>query len=154
MTAPLYDRIQDGIVTTIKALSLTDLAGGVVKQGDISSIDVELPCVIVSIHGEQERPLGGTTLYKHRSFGVRVIIVANDLLTPDDQAKILEWRAAMMDAFDRRGRDSTTGLVLTGCAEVFQTLVTPRPVFDENLKQFRYAVSGFVVDAEAAIRRS
>lgn len=149
--ASLHDRVADDVVTILKGLNLTSLPGGVERVGDIDALNMDLPAVLVSIHGEQETLLAGTTLTKQRGYPVRVMFVSRDEVSIEDEARIVEWREAAMNAFDRRSR--TDGLVLPTCPEVWTTSVRPRPVLDENLGQYKYAVSGFIVEAQASIAR-
>jgi hypothetical protein len=154
MTAPLLERIVSGGVTVLKRLKFDGLRGGVSREGDIDAVNLELPCIIVSLHGEAEKMLGGTTHTRFRGYGFRVMLLANDEVSLQDEAKIVGWRGQILDAFDRRRRQSEDdNLKLPNCPEVYQVTVNPRPVLDENLKQYKYAVSGLVVEVEAAVAR-
>lgn len=152
-TYDLHGRIKTGVVTVLKSLTFAGLSGGIADEEILEATNFELPCIVVSIEGEQEEILGGTTHTRHLSYPVRVFVLANDLELPTDGAVIRGWRAQAMDAFDRRQRDRTTGLILPGCAEVWQVRLTPKVIFDERLKQYRHVISGFVLKADTAVKR-
>lgn len=155
MATEMHSRIHEGVYSVLSDLVFDPpLAGGVVKDTDLDDANMETPCVVASIEGEQEELLGGTTLKKHRRYAVRVFFVATDFDFPENEGILLRWREMAMEAFQERARDRTTGLILPGCAEVYDTIVTPKVVIDERLQQYQHVVSGFVVKAAAYLDRN
>jgi hypothetical protein len=153
-TATLHTRIKAGVVALLRSLTFTDLHGGVNDEAVLEDTNFERPCWVVSVEGEQEEIIGGTTNSRMIAYPVRVFLLATDMEMPTDAAKLQEWRATAMDAFDRRQRTATITSVLDGCTEVYATRVIPRVIFDERLKQYRNVISGFVVKAEASVARA
>ncbi len=151
----LHKRIHDGVWAKLTALNLVidGLVGGIINETVMDETNIEMPCVIVSIDGEQEEMLGGTTLTKHKKYPVRVFVLSRDNEFPNDEEKLLGWRERMIAAVDNPARDTTSGLILPGCPEVCNTEVLPKVIFDERLPQYKYVVSGFVVKAEAFVNR-
>lgn len=154
----LHDRIQASITTILSDLfdagSFEGLLGGWKSEAVLEATNFEMPCGVTSIEGEQEEPSGNTTLYRYVKFPVRIFILATDLELPTDKAKVQGWRATIFDNLEQRKQDPYTRIILPDCPEVIDIRLTPKVVFDERLKQYRYVVSGFLAKVEAKIRRA
>jgi hypothetical protein len=134
-----YDAIKDACVAVVNDLELPGLAGGVQRMlvAD-DTVNVALPCVVVTSEGEQERLTGGDTLLKEVEFPVRVFVLDRAQLkgaSKDLDAKYTGWRGAIIDAFQQ---ERLAGLVGVTC------MIDPRVIYDPKQPEYQFVVSGFV----------
>lgn len=127
----------------IRALSLRDLSGGVYNQISPDESNMQFPCVIVTIEGNQEKPDGGDTQWKYTIYPVNVVIGdrTEAALRHDRERQYLEWRKKIIDTFDR------TRILATQYAPC---TVSYLDVFKINTHQFMRLALGLVVNVPIA----
>lgn len=156
-TKSLHTRIKDGIATVIKNLGLSGMRGGIENLTIADITNVTYPCVMLSI-GEAEDTKSVDTGTIHTTFPVRCYILDDDANLPADEDKYLAWREVLMAPFNRPPR-LTNAPLLAEATEVFNLEVQPRDVImlrgdaENQLPQWRKIMSGFIIRAEASIRR-
>lgn len=155
---PRHRKIHAAIVLLLRALTFDGIPPSQVydetRQTD-AELDMELPCIVVSIEGEVPRVNGSvrTTQRRGMDYPVRVYVRDRDAELPADETKYLAWRQTIENAFDQRPRDAATGYILPDVAEVYDTEITPKPVLGEKGQQYRDVVSGFLVVAKCFVAR-
>jgi hypothetical protein len=137
-------KVKAGIVATVEALNLPDLAGGVVSQIVPDMANLSFPCCIVTTAGELET-LDASSEAEETDFAFRVFIADRPGNRPHEkEAVYLDWRKRIMDAF----RPRRTGAFRTRVPGVNRVQVLPGPVFEEplaSLPAYQMLVSGLVV---------
>lgn len=154
----LQSRIKAGCASIIDDLGLK-ISGGTENLTVATHTNISLPCVMLSL-GEPEEVKGLTLATVQKTFAVQIYILDNDAgqITPEDEDRYMVWRERLMEPFNspnrRRFGSSPELLLLPNCPEVFQLKVSPRFVFDKTLPQYQDIVTGFLVKADAAVRRN